>query len=259
MSTGRVATLVALPLCLLAVAPAQGQDSSADGGHARFTVELETGPVWQTRNDVQIPNDPSGTRFSLEEVTGSGPWAAGRIYLTWRLGERHALRGLVAPLQFTETGRLPERVDFAGASYAPDIRTEATYRFNSYRLSYLYRFHEGRSWSWDVGFTAKIRDAVVELEQGPTTSEKTDLGFVPLLHVSGEWRFAPRWHAELDADALAGGPGRAEDVTLQAGYDLGDRWTLSAGYRTVEGGADVESVYAFAWLHYGVVSLEYRF
>lgn len=260
MTPDRLSTLVGLAVALLVAAgPAQGQEPSADDEPSRFTVEVEAGPVWQTRNDVQIPNDPAGTRFSLEEVTGSGPWAAGRIYLTWRPGERHALRALVAPLQFTETGPLPTAVDFAGTSYAPDVPTEATYRFNSYRLSYVYRFHHGQRWSWNVGFTAKVRDAVVELEQGGTTSEKTDLGFVPLLHVSGEWRFAPRWHAELDADALAGGPGRAEDVTLQAGYDLSESWTLSAGYRTVEGGADVDSVYAFAWLHYGVASLKYRF
>lgn len=256
----RAAAVVGLGIALVvAASTASAQEPPEEDGRSPFVVEIETGPVWQTRNDVQIPNDPSGTRFSLQDVTGNGPWPAGRIYLTWRLDESHALRGLVAPLQFTETGPLPEPVDFAGASYAPDVPTEATYRFNSYRLSYLYRFHHGRRWTWNVGFTAKIRDAVVELDQGGTTSQKTDLGFVPLLHVSGEWRFAPRWHAELDADALAGGPGRAEDVTLQAGYDLSDRWTLSAGYRTVEGGADVDSVYAFAWLHYGVVSLEYRF
>ncbi|MDP2496997.1 MAG: hypothetical protein Q8W44_03295 [Candidatus Palauibacterales bacterium] len=259
MRARSVAAVVGLALALLAAGTASAQEPPADEEFSPFVVEVETGPAWQTRNDVQIPNDPSGTRFSLRDVTGSGPWPAGRLYLTWRLGESHALRALVAPLQFTESGRLPESVDFAGSSYAPDVPTDATYRFNSYRLSYLYRFHHGRSWTWNVGFTAKMRDAVVRLEQGGTTSEKTDLGFVPLFHVSGEWRFAPRWHAELDADALAGGPGRAEDVTLQAGYDLSDRWTLSAGYRTVEGGADVDSVYAFAWLHYGVVSLEYRF
>ncbi len=220
----------------LAAGTASAQEPSVDDERSPFVVELETGPVWQTRNDVQIPNDPSGTRFFLQDLTGGGPWPAGRLYVTWRLDESHALRALVAPLQFTESGRLPETVDFAGASYAPDVPTDVTYHFNSYRLSYLYRFHHGRSWTWNVGFTAKIRDAVVELEQGGTTSGKTDFGFVHLLHLSGGWRFARRWRAELDADALAGGPGRAEDVTLQARYDLSDRWTLSAGYRTCRAG-----------------------
>jgi len=34
---------------------------------------------------------------------------------------------------------------------------------------------------------------------------------------------------------------------------------VSAGYRTVEGGADVDEVYNFAWLHYAVGSLAVTF
>jgi hypothetical protein len=33
---------------------------------------------------------------------------------------------------------------------------------------------------------------------------------------------------------------------------------LSFGYRTVEGGADVDAVYNFAWFNYAVVSGSYR-
>lgn len=43
------------------------------------------------------------------------------------------------------------------------------------------------------------------------------------------------------------------------GYDSGRGWTVAAGYRTVEGGADVDAVYTFAWLRYAVVSAVYRF
>ncbi|MEX2466089.1 MAG: hypothetical protein WD995_04220 [Gemmatimonadota bacterium] len=121
---------------------------------------------------------------------------------------------------------------FAGADYVAGEPTEATYTFNSYRLSYRYRVHSGaRTTGW-VGFTAKIRDAVTALEQGPTAS--------------------------LDIDALAGGPGRAEDAALKLGYEVGDGWTVQAGYRMVEGGADVDQVYAFAWLHYAVASVVWR-
>ncbi|HQP44773.1 MAG TPA: hypothetical protein PLV66_13975, partial [Thermoanaerobaculales bacterium] len=67
------------------------------------------------------------------------------------------------------------------------------------------------------------------------------------------------WHLQLDLDALAGGPGRAEDFAAKIAYDLDDRWSITAGYRTVEGGADTDDVYAFAWFHYAVVSGVYRF
>jgi len=227
-----------------------------------FQVELEAGAVWQSYNDVEIPNDGTATRFSLYDLAGSGPWAGGRLYLTWNPGERHGIRLLLAPFSLTETALPEAEVRFAGATFQSGIPTEARYTFNSYRLSYRYRLRDGdRTTAW-VGFTAKVRDAVIALEQhgaeGRVEGRKDDLGFVPLLHLAGEWRFAPEWRLALDADALAGGPGRAVDAALTVGYDLNDRWRIRSGYRTVEGGADVSAVYAFAWLHSGVLSVEWR-
>ena len=224
---------------------------------ARFVVEIEGGPAWQSYNDVEIPNDGSATRFSLHDAIGSGPWPAGRVYLTWNPGERHGLRVLLAPFSVTDDAVLDGPVEFAGESYVAGP-ARATYTFNSYRLSYRYRFREtGRTSAW-VGFTAKLRDAQIALEQGTTQSRSDDLGFVPLLHLAAEWRAAPGWRLTADVDALAGGPGRAVDAALKAGYDLGETWTLAAGYRTVEGGADVSSVYTFAWLHFAVASVTWR-
>jgi hypothetical protein len=40
-----------------------------------------------------------------------------------------------------------------------------------------------------VGFTAKVRDAEISLTQETTSARKDDVGFVPLLHVAGEWRW----------------------------------------------------------------------
>ncbi len=250
------AALALSAACLASVCPAPAAHAA---GAPRFAMRIEGGPVWQSRNDVQIPNDASGTRFSLYELVGAGPWPAARAYLTWHIGGRHALRALVAPLSITGTGVPGQTINFAGSTFASGVPVEATYQFNSYRLTYRYRLHEGERWTWWTGFTANVRDAKIELSQGAITSSKPDLGFVPLLHVAGEWRFAPRWRLGLDADALAGGPGRAEDVALMLGRDLGDAWTLTAGYRTLEGGADVDEVYAFAWLHYAVVGIERRF
>jgi hypothetical protein len=230
-------------------------EAGAQARVPRFSVELEGGATWQSYNDVRIPNDPSATRFSLSELAGTGPWPSGRLYLAWEPSPRHGLRLLLAPFSLTETGVPNAAIRFAGASYAAGTPTRATYTFNSYRLTYRYRIHGGeRTAAW-VGLTAKIRDAVIALEQGGTTSRKDDLGFVPLIHLAGEWRFAPAWRLSLDADAIAGGPGRAEDVAVKVGRDLGERWRIQAGYRMVEGGADVDAVYTFAWLHSAVLSI----
>jgi hypothetical protein len=224
----------------------------------RFVLELEGGAAWQGYNDVEIPNDGSATRFSLSDLAGGGASPAGRLYATWNLGERHGLRALVAPFSLTGTGVPKAPIDFEGERFAAGAPLEATYTFDSYRLTYRYRARStARTTAW-VGVTAKVRDATVKLEQGATASRKDNVGFVPLLHVAGEWRAAPRWRFSLDADALAGGPGRAIDAALKAGYDLRDDLTLQAGYRMLEGGADVEETYNFAWVHYAVVSVVWR-
>lgn len=224
----------------------------------RFAVELELGPAWQTRNDVEIPNDGSGTRFSLVDVIGSGPWLAARLSCTWNMAERHGLRLLAAPLSITETGTLAAPVFFVDRTFAPGVPTEATYQFNSWRLGYRYRFHDSPRWRAWVGFTAKVRDAKIELQQAGGAAKKTDVGFVPLLHLSTEVTLTSHWRLLFDAEGLAGGPGRAFDVDVEIGRELGRHWLLTAGYRTVEGGADVTEVYNFAWIHEAVVSGVYR-
>jgi hypothetical protein len=224
-----------------------------------FVLELELGPAWQNRNDVQIPNDENGTRFSLDDVTGGGPWMAGRVNFTWNMTQRSSLHVIAAPFSYTETGRLDEAVDFVDERYTPDTPVTATYKFNSWRLGYRFRFFENDRWTLRGGGTIKVRDAKIELRQGETTSRDTDVGVVPLLSFAADYRPADRWHLIFDFEGLAGGPGRAFDTTLKVGYDLNDRWSITGGYRLLEGGADTDDVYNFAWFNYVVVSGVYRF
>lgn len=245
------------PACLVAFATFALLPAPAMSQTGPFVFEVEGGPVWQSFNDVEIPNDGTASRFDLVDIVGSGPFPAGRLYVTWNVGERHGLRLLLAPFSLTEVGTPTVPLSFAGADYVADTPVEARYQFSSYRLSYRWQWHESERTSAWLGFTAKVRDATVGLTQGSTASRKDDLGFVPLLHLAGDWRPKPRWTLSVDADGLAGGPGRAIDATVRAGYDLNDEWRVRAGYRTVEGGADVTSVYSFTWLHYAAVSVRW--
>lgn len=242
--------------CILMALLAWCVPTAASGGDAPgLEIEFEVGPVWQSLNDVQVPNDATGTRFSLVDLAGRGPTAGARIYLTWRLSERSSLRALYAPLSFEESGTPAGALDFSGVSFASGVTADAVYKFNSYRLTYSWLWRDGATWDWRVGFTAKVRDARVRLTQGAVQATKDDVGFVPLLHLQGRARLSERWELLMDLDALAGGPGRAEDFAIKLGWKVAPGWQIRAGYRTVEGGADVDSVYAFAWLHYAVASL----
>jgi hypothetical protein len=235
----------------------------ASAQQPRFTVDVEAGAVWQSRNDVEIPNDGTATRFSIQELVGSGPWPAGRATLGWNPWPKHGFRVLLAPLTVQGTDTPAGDIRFQGVDFQAGIPATATYTFNSWRATYRYLALDGeRTRGW-VGFTAKIRDAVVALDQelpggARLQAEKTDLGFVPLLHLAGEWAPSPHWRVGLEADALAGGPGRAIDAALTLGRNLGQGVSLNAGYRTVEGGADIDAVYSFAWLHYAVLALRWE-
>ncbi len=241
--------------CLFFIA----QPLLADSAYSRFSAELEGGLVWQSRNVVQIPNTSEGTRFSLVDLVGTGPLPWARLYLNWNITNRHKFHILLAPLFYTKTGIPDTDINFCGETFQQGISTDATYKFNSWRIGYSYKIVQRNCCNWWIGFTAKIRDAKIRLEQEGRGAEETNLGFVPLLHIGAERRISDKWKFIFDLEGLAGGPGRAFDGALKLRYYPSRLWGLSAGYRTVEGGADVPSVYNFAWIHYGLLSIFYEF
>jgi hypothetical protein len=53
-------------LLALSMATSAALSTSAKADETRdWTLTVETGPVWLSRNDVQIPNDNAGDRFDL--------------------------------------------------------------------------------------------------------------------------------------------------------------------------------------------------
>jgi hypothetical protein len=225
----------------------------------RFSLEFEAGSLWLTRNNVQIPNRDNGTRFSLIEAAGKGPYFNFRAEAAYDFNERHGIRAVYAPVDIEENALLDRDVSFAGETFGPGIETWANYKFNSYRFTYRYCFYDGPTWRWRVGFTAFIRDARIALRQGNTFSEDTDVGFVPLAYLQGQAKIADRWRFTIDLDGMGAPQGRAFDIAAKMGYKISDRWGVSFGYRTIEGGADVERVYNFAWLHFAVASVRFHY
>lgn len=207
---------------------------------------------------MQIPGD-SGTRYSLDELVGTGPFPFYRLELTYNIRPRHSLRFLLAPFEYTKTGILDKNVFFVDQTFNAGENTDATYRFNSYRATYRYLFHDGEKWRWQVGFTAKIRDAEIALTQEGKSAKDSNVGLVPLLNLYGEYQLAERWHFIIDFDGLVGPQGRAVDLGLLARYDVTKRWYVGGGYRTLEGGADNDEVYNFAWFNYASISAGFRF
>jgi hypothetical protein len=230
--------------------------SQSRPANAAIEAEVEGGVVAASRNDVRIPG-AGGTDFSLVSDLSAPAGPAFRARLGVRFAERHLVTALYAPLRVGSSGEFSRDIDFAGESFEAGSPVYGVYRFDSYRLTYRYSFLKNEPFELAAGFTAKIRDAAISLH-GARTAEKTNTGFVPLVNLHLEWRpNAGRWGLLLDVDALAAPQGRAEDVLLAGTYRARDGIEVYAGYRTVEGGADNDEVYNFAWLHYGVLGLRF--
>lgn len=245
-----------VPVCLILMLAA-GSASAQTPAPGPFGITVEGLNVWQQRNDVRIPAD-TGTEFSLVELLGSSPTPSVRVTATADVTERQQVRIVYAPLRLAGRGTLEGPVAFAGTTFAP-APTDAVYRFTSYRATWSYSVYRGPTWTWRIGFTGFVRDARVALTQGDRTAEDTDVGFVPLGHVSAEARLSTRWSAGLVLDASAAPQGRAIDFAATLEYRPTPRWTVFGGYRTIEGGADVDAVYAFAWLNAVVGGIGVRF
>ena len=241
-------TITILVLTLLVVTSA----------NAQATIDLETGAVFTGYNDVQIPGD-QGTRFSLKDDLKPDAKFFYRLRFSYAINTRHTLSLLYAPLETTSEGSIPRNILFEGAVFNANTPLRGTYKFNSYRLTYRYNIVQKPKVEFGLGFTAKIRDANISLSSAAQTSEKDNVGFVPIINFRLLWNINDALGLLLEGDALAAPQGRAEDISLAATYKLSDNLRIRAGYRVLEGGADNDEVYNFALFHYAAAGISYTF
>jgi hypothetical protein len=228
-----------------------------------YRVELEVGGVWQSLNTAQSParttaTSPQGSLFSLKELQGSGPEPFARLSAGYTWGDRHQIHALYAPLTISGTGAFSTPVLFQGEAFVANVTTAGRYRFDSYRIGYRYKFLDECRWQLWGGATLKARDANIALTQGAVQANRANTGVVPLLSLYVRRDLSERWSAIFDLEGLAAPQGRAIDAAFKVRYRVTDRIGLNAGYRMLEGGADNERVYTFAWLHYGLLALDYQ-
>jgi len=226
--------------------------------NAQAIIDIETGAVFNGYNDVRIPGD-QGTLFSLTDDLQAESKIFYRIRASYIIKSRHFLSVLYAPLETNSRGTVPNDIFFEGELFPANTQLNSAYKFNSYRFTYRYEIVQNSKIEFGLGATAKIRDARIALASANLVSEKTNVGFVPIINFRLLWKIDDKFGFLLDGDALAAPQGRAIDVMTAATYNLSDNFTLRAGYRILEGGADNEEVYNFSLFHYASVGLSYTF
>ncbi|SDH51693.1 Outer membrane protein beta-barrel domain-containing protein [Dyadobacter soli] len=217
---------------------------------AQFNFDLEGGLILGTSyNKVQIPSG-SGTRVNLPEQLDLDRSAFYRIRAGYRIGNRHNISALFAPLTIHYRGSLDQTTNFNNNTYLPGQPLNVDYRFNSYRLTYRYDFFANGKWRVGAGLTAKVRDADIRFKSEYADTHYDNLGFVPLINFYASWKPAYHWTVILEGDALAAKQGRAEDIFGGIAYNFNNTIGIKLGYRMLEGGADNDKIYNFNWINY---------
>jgi len=225
----------------------------------KWELDLEGGAAFLGSADVQSPNTDTATRFSLTDDLDPEIQAYFRARFGFTVNERHTISFLFAPLAFNSTGTLDFPVHFEETLFPQGTRVDALYQFNSYRATYRYNFVRTDKTVFGLGGTVKVRDAVIRLRGDGMSAANTDVGVVPLINVYLKRHFTENTGFTIEADALAAPAGRAEDVLIAFFARIHPRVTLKAGYRFLEGGADVDDVYNFSWIHYATAGLIFTF
>lgn len=214
-----------------------------------FGIDFENGAVFSGYNDVRIPGD-TGTEFSLYDELKTDPGYFFRAKFIYKLNKKHKFWLFASPLRLKAKGKLDRDIFFEDRTFAANTDLEARYRFDSYRAGYQYSLLEKEKATLSLGVTAKIRDASISIEGNNQKSEKTNTGFVPLINFDFKYKFAYPFSLLFEGDALAAKQGRAEDVFLGLLYNRSEKFAIKAGYRLIEGGADVDEVYNFTLIHF---------
>ncbi|MEX2513320.1 MAG: hypothetical protein WD398_10475 [Cyclobacteriaceae bacterium] len=225
---------------------------------AQWTIDAETGLAFPGYNKVRIPNE-SGTLFSFKnDFEAQGPVVPARIRIGYTFNEKNHIFGLWAPLSINYEGGFDQTVQFQESAFPGGTAVDGFYQFNSYRLTYRRDVVQSNNWLIGIGFTAKIRDASVQLEnEAGIKDRKDDLGFVPLLHLYTAYDWGGKT-LFFEGDGLAGGPGRAFDLFVGAKLPVSTTVSLKAGYRFLEGGANVDEVYNFTLVQFAVLGLFFQ-
>ena len=226
---------------------------------SQMTFTLESGMVFTQYNDVRAPNgdNDSGSLFSLkddfQEVQTPVYFRAEARYL---FNEKHTVEVTAAPLAVESNDYIGNTIEFENQAFEGN-NISVNYQFNTYRLSYRYRIIDRSRFLMDLGASLLVRDAAITIRQDDRQASNTDLGYVPLISLNTVYKINEQFHAVLKGDALVGPVGRAEDFFLGLQYNPSSKLALKAGYRLIEGGADVDQVYNFAFFHFASFGLAY--
>lgn len=220
----------------------------------RHKLSIEGGFFYQSIN--KIGTDKFSDKLNLLSIDNKiNPYW--RISYYFNLDKKNSFRILYAPFSISGNGIANSSGIYEGLNYDSNNFTAYSYMFNSYRFTYIRTIFHNEFFQFQLGLTAKIRDAKITLLTNNQISVDKDFGFVPLLYFNGEYRIN-NFVFQLEGDFAASKFGRAIDISFKSMYEINKHLDFGFGYRFLEGGANTKTVFNNILVHYFFTTIDLK-
>lgn len=217
------------------------------------SLQVELSSTSSSFNYFQIPNTDNN-RVDLPDKTITGYRIKALIDIT----ESTQLYLLFAPLSIDYSFQSNSAFEFDGVNFQNNTATDVTYKFNSYRIGYLWSFGSQDFKYW-IGPVIKVRDAEISIAQSSLNQSFDNIGPVPLLAVGLQYKLTDLFLIHLHFDGLAAPQGSAYDGALELRLAPFEKIHFSLGARILGGGADNDKLKTFAQFNSYTASLIFNF
>lgn len=204
------------------------------------SINLDIGQTSTVFNRFSIPQSDNDRIITPTD----GSINSYRVTGYFDLGNKDQLYFMLAPLEVSYEFNAAKNFRFNDTNFSSGQNTDVNYKFNSYRVGYLWTWTYSSFRYW-LGAVAKIRDANIEVTQGSSSDSFDNVGFVPLASFGFEWALSQNFAIFHHTDALGASQGSAYDSQLELKFKSGS-FSTSFGKRILGGGADNDTVYNFA-------------
>jgi hypothetical protein len=224
-----------------------------DANFKRHIIDVELGVLNIVYNDIANGIGSYASRFSSTAIENR-PEFYSRYSYYFNLDRKNSFRLLVAPLTVNGAGIIDPNsaatINYDNIIWNANQLINYEYKFNSYRATYRRTIFDNDKFTFMIGFTAKIRDARILINQNGLVSNDVNVGFVPLLYFNFEYRPIDKLTLGIEGDVTGAPQGSAVDVDVFARYRVHKHVELAAVYRFLFGGVSIATNYNYGFYNY---------
>jgi len=225
-------------------------------GHTPWRFSYQVSSTSTRRNVVAAPSG-SGSRIDVAALTSPADPTIVSSFLFSRVDGRHELSLLVAPFGTGAIAPLAAPAEFGGRAFSAQA-TDVDYRFYDYRFRYRGSFAPHESVTVRLGAALQAARTSIELSQPGARGDVSVWSVLPLVHASGEWRFARDWLVAVGGEAMALGSHRFGEADFRVQYRFSDGWNASLGITERRSTTDASALYNDVRQRAPYLALEHR-